>query len=114
MGRGPSGMTGTSPQAKEIVDILMDEQENDPHIAAMGGGRASRSRRPRPVGTVTSGRERDFSSGGGMINGASGVNAHGVGGGGAVDMSADVSGVAAAASNAQEETDALLRKLRNL
>jgi hypothetical protein len=29
-------------------------------------------------------------------------------------MSADVSGVAAAASNAQEETNELLRKLRNL
>merc|ERR1719220_1627811 len=104
--RGPSGMTGTSPQAKEIVDILMDEQENDPAMGG-GGGRASRSRRPRPVSsTMTTGRERDFTgNNGGMINGCD------PGAPGAGALSADVSGVAAAASNAQEETNELLRKL---
>jgi len=109
--RGPSGMTGTSPQAKEIVDILMDEQENDPAMGG-GGGRASRSRRPRPVSsTMSTGRERDFTgNNGGMINGGDPGGAHP----GAGALSADVSGVAAAASNAQEETNELLRKLRNL
>lgn len=108
--RGPSGMTGTSPQAKEIVDILMDEQENDPAMGG-GGGRASRSRRPRPVSsTMSTGRERDFTgNNGGMINGGDPGGAPGAGA-----LSADVSGVAAAASNAQEETNELLRKLRNL
>ena len=87
----------------------MDEQENDPN-SAMGGGRASRSRRPRPVSsTMSSGRERDFTgNNGGMMNGGD------PGAPGAGALSADVSGVAAAASNAQEETNELLRKLRNL
>ena len=92
----------------------MDEQENDPNSAM---GRPSRSRRPRPVSSsISTGRERDFSGNNGMINGIL-PGAAGGGGAGSVanpDMSADVSGVAAAASNAQEETDALLRKLRNL
>ena len=87
----------------------MDEQENDPGMG--GGGRASRSRRPRPVSsTMSTGRERDFTgNNGGMINGGDPGGAPGAGA-----MSADVSGVAAAASNAQEETNELLRKLRNL
>ena len=89
----------------------MDEQENDPNSAM---GRPSRSRRPRPVSSsISTGRERDFSANNGMINGI----LPGAAGGGSVanpELSADVSGVAAAASNAQEETDALLRKLRNL
>merc|ERR1719270_154620 len=111
--RGPSGMTGTSPQAKEIVDILMDEQENDPNSAT---GRPSRSRRPRPVSSsISTGRERDFSANNGMINGIlPGAASGGAGSVANPELSADVSGVAAAASNAQEETDALLRKLRNL
>ena len=92
----------------------MDEQENDPNSAM---GRPSRSRRPRPVSSsISTGRERDFSANNGMINGIL-PGAAGGGGAGSIanpDMSADVSGVAAAASNAQEETDALLRKLRNL
>ena len=87
----------------------MDEQENDPGMG--GGGRASRSRRPRPVSsTMSTGRERDFTgNNGGMINGGDPGGAPGAGA-----LSADVSGVAAAASNAQEETNELLRKLRNL
>ena len=89
----------------------MDEQENDPAMGG-GGGRASRSRRPRPVSsTMSTGRERDFTgNNGGMINGGDPGGAHP----GAGALSADVSGVAAAASNAQEETNELLRKLRNL
>ena len=89
----------------------MDEQENDPNPGMGGGGRASRSRRPRPVSsTMSTGRERDFTgNNGGMINGGDPGGAPGAGA-----LSADVSGVAAAASNAQEETNELLRKLRNL
>ena len=92
----------------------MDEQENDPAMGG-GGGRASRSRRPRPVSsTMSTGRERDFTgNNGGMINGGDPGGAH-PGAPGAGALSADVSGVAAAASNAQEETNELLRKLRNL
>ena len=75
----------------------MDDAENDPN------GRPSRTRRPRPVSTQSSiasaGREREFN--GGAFNGA-------------VDLSSAVSGAAAAANNATEETEALLRKLRNL
>ena len=68
----------------------MDDAENDP-----GMPRPSRSRRPRPTsGVMPSGREREFN----------GVN----------ELSAAVSGAAAAASNASEETEALLKKLRNL
>ena len=76
----------------------MDDVENDPNTAV--AGRPSRSRRPRPVSSHMSagGREREF-TGNGMVNG---------------DMSAAISGAAAAATNATEETEALLRKLRNL
>ena len=74
----------------------MDDAENDPN------GRPSRTRRPRPVSTQASiasgGREREFN---GAYNGVP-------------DLSSAVSGVAAASNNATEETEALLRKLRNL
>jgi len=92
--RGPGGHG--SPQTKEIVDILMEDSENDP-----SGQRPSRTRRPRPVSTQSSiaagGREREFNG----FNGGS-------------DLSSAVSGAAAAANNAAEDTEALLRKLRNL
>ena len=73
----------------------MDDVENDPATAM--AGRPSRSRRPRA--SVSAGREREFN--GNVVNG----NA---------DISAAISGAAAAATNATEETEALLRKLRNL
>ena len=74
----------------------MDDAENDHNVAA----RPSRSRRPRPPGSASvasTSRERDF-TGNGLSNG----------------LSSAVSGAAAAASSASEETEALLRKLRNL
>ena len=77
-------------------DILMDDAENDPSVAS----RPSRSRRPRPQGSsalASTSREREF-TGNGLSNG----------------LSSAVSGAASAASTASEETEALLRKLRNL
>ena len=78
-------------------DILMEDAENDP-----SGQRSSRTRRPRAVSTQSSlasvgGREREFNG----FNGGS-------------DLSSAISGAAAAANNAAEDTEALLRKLRNL
>lgn len=74
----------------------MDDVEND------ASGRPSRGRRPRPVSSsmTNAGREREFVPNGFSSNGG--------------DMSAAVTGAAAAAANANEETEALLRKLRNL
>ena len=74
-------------------DILMDDAENDP------SGRPSRTRRPRQSSLASAGREREFN--GVPFNGGS-------------DLSSAVSGAAAAATNAAEDTEALLRKLRNL
>jgi hypothetical protein len=88
----------------------MDDVENDPNAAM---GRQPRSRRPRPGGSSTSmasgGREREFTNkqtseftgNNGMTNGAT-------------SMTSAVSGAASEASKATEDTEALLRKLRNL
>jgi len=125
--RGPSGMTSEAALTKQIVDIL-NGNENDPsaNVAAAaatatatphaggggshdsgngnavdmassiltdngGGARSSRPRRPRSQATSAgAGREREFTGGGGpavLTNGN---------------------------ENNNEETDALLRKLRNL
>lgn len=75
----------------------MDDVEND------ASGRPSRGRRPRPVSSsiTNAGREREF------VPSSNGITTNG-------DMSAAVTGAAAAAANANEETEALLRKLRNL
>ena len=75
----------------------MDDTENDPMNTA---GRPSRSRRARTPGTMASigGREREFPTNNGVVD----------------SMSAAVSGAVADASNVTEETEALLKKLRNL